>query len=51
VAGALLVAALALLTEVVLSLLSWALSPRTGRRHLPWSRVSGAERELVPTPL
>ena len=57
VAGALLVAALALLTEVVLSLLSWALSPRTGRRHLPWSRghvapaALGAERELAATPL
>jgi osmoprotectant transport system permease protein len=58
VAGALLVAGLALLTEVVLSLLSWALSPRSARRHLPWSRrrvtppaVPGAQRELVATPL
>lgn len=51
VAGALLVAALALLTELALSLLSWVLSPRTGRRSLPWTRVSGAERELVTTPL
>jgi osmoprotectant transport system permease protein len=57
-AGALLVAALALLTETVLSLLSWALSPRTGRRRLPWSALrgvpagaAGAERELVATPL
>jgi osmoprotectant transport system permease protein len=58
VAGALLVAALALLTEVLLSLLSWALSPRTGRRRRPWSRrrvapvtVPGAEREHAATPL
>jgi osmoprotectant transport system permease protein len=58
VAGALLVAALALLTEVVLSLLSWALSPRTGQRHLPWSRrqipapgAPSAERELAGAPL
>jgi osmoprotectant transport system permease protein len=58
VAGALLVAALSLLTELVLALLSWALSPRTGRRRLPWSprrvvsaEAPSAERELVATPL
>jgi osmoprotectant transport system permease protein len=56
VAGALLVAALALLTELVLSLLSWILTGRRGRPHLPWSRRRGvpqeapnAERELVGT--
>ena len=58
VAGAILVAALALLTEVVLSLLSWVLSPRTGRRSLPWIHRRGtppgattAQRELAGTPL
>jgi osmoprotectant transport system permease protein len=57
IAGALLVATLALLTEVVLSLLSWAVTPRTGRRQLPWSRrrvapaAAATQHELAATPL
>ena len=59
VAGAILVAALALLTEVVLSLVSWVLTPRGSRRALPWTRrrsavASGEEsdtqRQLVESP-
>jgi osmoprotectant transport system permease protein len=38
VAGALLVAALALLTEVVLSLVAWLVTPGATRRSLRWTR-------------
>jgi osmoprotectant transport system permease protein len=60
VAGAILVAGLALLTESVLSIVSWALTPRGSRRALPWRRhhpaaplgeQSGTPRELVDSPL
>jgi osmoprotectant transport system permease protein len=60
VAGAILVAALALLTEVVLSMVSWALTPRGSRRALPWTRQrpvdpavgeeTDTQRELVASP-
>jgi ABC-type proline/glycine betaine transport system permease subunit len=49
VAGAILVAALALLTELVLVVLSWALTP--GRRRLPFRRANRAVSELgTPEP-
>jgi osmoprotectant transport system permease protein len=58
VAGALLVAALALLTEVVLAVISWLVAPAGQRASLPWSRRAGpgapapaAERALVDSPL
>jgi osmoprotectant transport system permease protein len=60
VAGAILVAALALLTELVLSVVSWALTPRGSRRALPWTRRRAApapvgeqvdtQRELIDSP-
>jgi osmoprotectant transport system permease protein len=56
VAGALLVAGLALLTEAVLALVSWLVAPG-GRRALPWTGrptvgAAGGERgALVETPL
>jgi osmoprotectant transport system permease protein len=52
VAGAILVAALALLTELVLAVVSWALTPRGSRRALPWARrrpAVAAEGEQVDT--
>jgi osmoprotectant transport system permease protein len=60
VAGAILVAALALLTELSLSVVSWALTPRGSRRALPWTRRRPAaapvgepadtDRQLVDSP-
>lgn len=60
VAGALLVAALALLTEVVLAVTSWLVTPGRKQAALPWSRratpgpggpAAASERALVDTPL
>jgi osmoprotectant transport system permease protein len=60
VAGAVLVAALALLTELALSLVSWALTPKGSRRALPWTRQPArtavgegpdTQRELAVSPL
>jgi osmoprotectant transport system permease protein len=60
VAGALLVAALALLTEVVLALISWLVTPGRKQAALPWTRrattpaagpAGASERALVDTPL
>ncbi|MGY1843231.1 ABC transporter permease [Modestobacter sp. SYSU DS0875] len=48
-AGALLVAALAVLTEVVLAGLSWALTP--GERQLPWTRLRVRRRAQATSPL
>jgi osmoprotectant transport system permease protein len=48
IAGAVLVAALALLTEVVLVLLAWALTP--GPRRLPWTGPRAATVAGVPEP-
>ncbi len=48
IAGALLVAALALLTELLLVVVSWALTP--GRRRLPARRVPRAETGARPEP-
>ncbi|MEU2350726.1 ABC transporter permease [Modestobacter sp. NPDC049651] len=45
VAGAILVAALAVLTELVLAVLAWALTP--GEKRLPWRRVRPARLEPV----
>jgi osmoprotectant transport system permease protein len=57
VAGALLVAGLALLTEAVLAGISWLVTPGRKRAALPWSRrlaagpAAASERVLVDTPL
>jgi osmoprotectant transport system permease protein len=60
VAGALLVAALALLTEVVLAVISWLVTPGRKQAALPWARratpgpagpAAASERALVDTPL
>ncbi|MGY1855102.1 ABC transporter permease [Modestobacter sp. SYSU DS0290] len=48
-AGALLVAALAVLTEVVLAALTWALTP--GQRSLPWARLRVRRRVQATSPL
>ncbi|MGY1748271.1 ABC transporter permease [Modestobacter sp. SYSU DS0511] len=48
-AGALLVAALAVLTEVLLAALSWALTP--GERQLPWTRLRVRRQAQATSPL
>ncbi|MGY2079173.1 ABC transporter permease [Modestobacter sp. SYSU DS0657] len=48
-AGALLVAALAVLTEVLLAALSWALTP--GERQLPWTRLRLRRQAPATSPL
>lgn len=48
IAGALLIAVLAVLTELVLVLLSWAVTP--GPRRLPWQPVRRRPDEAVPEP-